>query len=156
MSGKINLMETPDTVTWSPVHFVFIEKRGPFATTAPSAWQEFHQRKGAVAGQAINFLSLYRFNLPEPIYRAGMVLAAAPAQVPEPFHYENFQGGKYARFTLYGSYSQLPEACGFAMERAAQLQLSVREDDFYLEHYVNDPAVTPDSQLITEILIPIR
>jgi effector-binding domain-containing protein len=27
-------------------------------------------------------------------------------------------------------------------------------DDFAIEHYVNDPRITPEDELVTEILVP--
>ena len=31
-----------------------------------------------------------------------------------------------------------------------------RRDDFCVESYVNDPKTTPESELVTEILIPVE
>ena len=68
---------------------------------------------------------------------------------------ETFKGGKYARFVLTGSYSNLGAASGRVFERVKELDLK-RRDDFCIESYVNDPKTTPESELVTEILIPIE
>ena len=87
------------------------------------------------------------------IYRAGFAVSGKPETLPPGFQYEEFQGGKYARFVLTGSYSQLPEACGKVFSIVEKTNLPMR-DGFFGENYVNDPNTTPEDQLQTEILIP--
>ena len=67
--------------------------------------------------------------------------------------YEKFKGGKYSRFVLTGPYSNLPEASGRVFQMAADQKIQTR-DDFNIENYANDPRTTPESELITQILIP--
>ena len=89
------------------------------------------------------------------VYRAGVGLAAEPQNLPTGLEYCKFHGGKYARFTLTGPYTNLPEASGRVFEMVKEQKLSVR-DDFNIENYVNDPRTTPVADLITQILIPVR
>ena len=35
----MNLTEVPEIVTWPEMHYVFMEKIGPFQNTAQQAWQ---------------------------------------------------------------------------------------------------------------------
>jgi len=148
------LNETPDTVQWPETHYVFLEKVGPFMQTAPAAWGEVHGRVPAVAehNQIAKYMSLYKVG--PQIYRAGVSVAAPPSNLPSGLQYEKFPGGKYSRFTLTGSYAQLGQASGRVFELAGQLDLLLR-DGFNIENYVTDPRVTPEDQLITEILLPI-
>jgi hypothetical protein len=44
------------------------------------------------------------------IYRAGVPVAIKPGKLPSGLVYEEFRGGKYFRFILTGSYSNLPNA----------------------------------------------
>ncbi len=118
--APMKLTQEPEIVTWPEMHYIFIEKIGPFQDTAGQAWQE---------------------------------LAAEPKNLPEKLTYEKFKGGKYSRFVLTGSYSNLPEASGRVFEIVAEKKIQVR-DDFYIENYANDPRTTPEDQLVTEILIP--
>jgi effector-binding domain-containing protein len=143
----------PDTVQWPETHYLFIEKVGPFQVNAPQAWTELHKLVPAIAehNMITGYMSLYRMG--PQIYRAGVSVAAEPKQLPPGMTCEKFAGGKYARFVLTGSYSQLPEATGRVVRSVQESRLPLR-DDYNIEHYVNDPRVTPEDQLITHILFP--
>ena len=149
----MKLTEAPEIVTWPETRYVFIEKIGPFQQTAPQAWQDLHQLVPGISedNKITGYMSLYKVG--PKIYRAGVSLAAAPIRLPENVRYEQFKGGKYSRFVLTGSYSNLPEASGRVFEIVAERQIRLR-DDYCIENYVNDPRTTPEEQLITEILIP--
>ncbi|MGZ3711659.1 MAG: GyrI-like domain-containing protein [Bdellovibrionota bacterium] len=152
----MSLNEKPTETIWPESHYVFIEKIGPFQETARAAWEEFHQKVGEL-GKDKSFLSvtsLYKMK-PQMIYRAGVMLKAMPALIPKGLRYEKFSGGKYTRFTLTGSYSQLPEACGKVFSIVERTALPLRED-FFIENYVNDPKTTLESDLITEIMMPTK
>jgi effector-binding domain-containing protein len=145
--APMKLTQEPEIVTWPEMHYVFIEKIGPFQDTAPQAWQEVHPLASAISehNKIAGYMSLYKVG--PKIYRAGLALAAEPANLPANLKYEKFKGGKYSKFVLTGSYANLPEACG----RVFEIQM---RDDFCTENYANDPRTTPEDQLITEILIP--
>jgi len=149
----MQLTEKPDLVTWPETHYVFVEKIGPFQNTAPQAWQELHQRVPEIA--ALNVITGYfsLYNMEHQIYRAGVSLAARPDDVPGGLRYEHFHGGKYSRFVLTGSYSNLPEASGRVFNIVRENKIPLR-NDFNIENYVNDPKTTPEDQLITEIMFP--
>ena len=88
------------------------------------------------------------------IYQAGVCLAAKPAEVPKGLQYRALSGGKYAKFLLTGPYSHIWMAFSQIFRTLAESGVRLRED-FCIENYVNDPKVTPEEQLQTEILIPI-
>ncbi len=149
----MSLNEVPQQVEWPQTHYVFVEKVGPFQQNAWLAWQTAHgcieelQKHNRILRQ----MSLYK---PGPqIYRAGFALQAPPVNLPQGMAYELFRGGAYSRFVLTGSYSQLPQASGRVWDLVAQNAVPLR-DDFAIEHYVNNPATTPEEELVTEILIP--
>jgi DNA gyrase inhibitor GyrI len=96
-------------------------------------------------------MSLYKCG-PE-VYRAGFALAAPPVDLPAGMGYDRFEGGKYSRFVLTGGYSNLPRASGQVWDTVAEKKIPVR-DSFAIEHYMNDPRVTPEAELLTEILVP--
>lgn len=150
----MNLTEKPDIKNWPACHYVYVEKIGPFQNTAQKCWQELNQKKEEILKltkiQAM--MSLYKIN-PTMIYRAGAQVESKPENLPSGLSYIKFEGGKYARFVLKGSYSQLPEACGKVFAIVKQMNMKVR-DGFYIENYVNDPKTTPEAELVTEILIP--
>jgi len=149
----MNLTEEPEIVTWPETHYVFIEKIGLFQNTAPQAWQNLHQLVSGISehNKITGYLSLYKVQ--PKIYRAGVSLAAAPVKLPAGLDYAKFKGGKYSRFVLTGSYSNLPQASRRVFEIVAEKQIQLR-DDFCIENYVTDPRTTPEEQLVTEILIP--
>ncbi|MGB0125187.1 MAG: GyrI-like domain-containing protein [Silvibacterium sp.] len=149
----MQLTEEPDIVTWPETHYVFIEKIGPFQNTAPQAWTELHKLVPAVSehNAITKYFSLY--NMERQIYRAGLGLAAAPANLPDSLQYEKFKGGKYSRFVLTGPYSDLPQASGRVFHIVKEKKIPLRAD-FNIENYANDPRTTPEDQLITEIMFP--
>jgi DNA gyrase inhibitor GyrI len=149
----MNLTQVPESVNWPETHYVFLEKVGPFMNTAPQAWTDVHKLIPAVAehNQIIGYMSLYKVG--PQIYRAGVAVSAPPADLPAGLQYEKFSGGRYSKFVLTGSYSQLPEASGRAFQLAEEHKLPLR-NTFNIENYVNDPRATPEDQLITEILFP--
>lgn len=149
----MNLTEEPELVNWPETYYAFVEKVGPFRQNAPAAWSEVQGAAGKLRehNRTIGAMSLYK---PGPqVYRAGFVLDAPPSELPEGLQYEKFAGGRYSKFTLTGSYAQLPEASGRVSALVAEQGIAVR-DGFYIENYVGDPKETPESDLVTEILVP--
>jgi DNA gyrase inhibitor GyrI len=150
----MQLDETPEIVTWPGMHYIFVEKMGAFLDTAPQAWQEMHWLVPEVsAHNEINgYLSLYKLH--QQIYRAGVSLAAEPVKLPKGLRYHAFPGGTYRRFVLTGGYSNLPRATLRTFAIVSEKKIRLR-DDYNIENYVNDPKMTPQEQLITEILYPV-
>jgi len=149
----MNLTERPDTVQWPETHYVFLEKVGPFMQTAPAAWTELHRLRPQLTehNKITGYMSLYKMG--PQIYRAGVSVAEPPQKLPEGLRYEKFAGGKYSRFVLTGSYTQLGPATGRACQLVAEQKIALR-DDFNIEHYTNNPETTPEAELKTEILFP--
>jgi len=149
----MNLTEQPEIVNWPETHHVFIEKIGPFMQNAGAAWQAAHALAPELKknNRATKYMSLYKIG--PQIYRAGFGLDAPPSQLPAGFTYELFHGGKYSRFLLTGPYTLLPQASGRVWELVKEKGIKTR-DDFAIENYLNDPSVTPEEQLLTEILVP--
>jgi DNA gyrase inhibitor GyrI len=143
----------PEIVQWPETHYVFVEKQGPFQTAAPQAWTELHKLTSAIEEQnaITGYMSLYKMG--PKIYRAGVSVAEKPENLPAGVAYEKFPGGKYARFVLGGSYAQLGPANCRVTEAVLAHGLKMR-DEYHIEHYVNDPRVTPEDELITHILFP--
>lgn len=149
----MNLTEAPEIVTWPETHYVFVEKIGPFQNTAQQAWQNVHQLVPKVLehNKITGYTSFYKMG--PQIYRAGVSVDAAPNNLPGGLAYTKFKGGKYSRFVLTGPYSDLGAASGRVWQIAAETKIPLR-DDFAIENYLNDPRITPEAQLITEILVP--
>jgi DNA gyrase inhibitor GyrI len=150
----MNLTENPETVAFAETHYVFIEKIGPIVQNAPSVWAQAHGFAPALSepNQITGYMSLYRMK--SQVYRAGFALSSAPRELPKGLTYEKFPGGRYGRFILIGPCHLLPEATSRAWNAAETRKLKIR-DDFAIENYVNDPRVTPEDQLRTEIMLPL-
>jgi len=150
----MRLTETPEYVTWPETHYAFVERTGSFPQNAPLTWQEFHQFLPQLKSSATvtGFLSLYK--MADQVYRAGASVGSKPAKLPGSLRYELFPGGKYARFVLTGPYPNLGKATGRVVEIVSEKKIALR-DGYHIEHYVNDPATTPEDELITEILFPV-
>ena len=149
----MNLTQEPEAVHFPATHYVFVEKVGPFMSTAGQAWQSAHTFVPELSknNKITSYMSLYKMG--PQVYRAGFGLAAPPVDLPEGLAYEQFDGGAYSRFVLTGPYTDLPAASGRVWNIVAEKELPVR-DDYAIENYMNDPNVTPPDQLITQILVP--
>ena len=151
----MNLTQTPEPVEWPETHYVFVEREGPFQPNAQQAWMEFHRLLPELnAGNTGRvFCSLYAMN--PPVYRAGVGVPEKPAVVPMGMRYELFAGGRYVKFTVVGSYMQLPQASGKVWDAVHAQGLGVRAG-WAIEHYCNNPRDVPEAELITEILVPVE
>lgn len=151
----MNLSEKPKAVKWPATHYVFVEKVGPFMETAKPAWDRLHELVPEIAkyNQIDAYLALYKFK-PKNTYRAGVALESKPVKLPKGLTYEVFEGGAYSKFTLKGPYSDLPEACGHIYDKYVPSNKVKLRNDWCIENYTNDPKITAEKDLITEILIP--
>jgi predicted transcriptional regulator YdeE len=154
----MNLIQVPGTVTWPKMHYIYIEKIGPFQETAAPAWQALRANEAhiAPASQITARLSQYRIEPQKMTYRAGVAVSEIPPQLPAGFLATTLGGDseKYIKFILTGPYSLLPAASGRVWDIVREKQFRLRPA-FCLEHYADDPQHTPESDLITEILIPV-
>jgi DNA gyrase inhibitor GyrI len=150
----MSLTKSPEVVHWETTHYVFVEKIGPFHETAPKCWQELHALIPELAAKNTieKHFAAYKVG-PQAVYRAGVSVAKPPMDLPAGLRYEALQGGKYSRFTYVGPYSGLPQISGEVWSYVREREVAVR-DGFALEYYANDPQKTPESELVTEILIP--
>lgn len=155
----INLSENPVIVEREAAHFAFIEKHGPFMKTAPQAWQEFWMVAATSIDQTMitGKMGIHR-EAPRkgepPIYQAGVTLRSLPNAL-KGLKLRSLPPGKYACFLLHGSYAQLSGAYPHIFALLPALKLTMR-DEFCIESYLNSPQDTPEDQLKTEILIPVK
>jgi predicted transcriptional regulator YdeE len=153
MPATLHLTSEPETIDFPPAHYVFVERVGNIPANAPQAWHTA-EKFAATLMQRNQITGAAAFYKPtQGIYRAGFLLAASPADLPQGLTYEKMSGGKYARFTLTGPLDQLPEANSRAYAIVAEKKIALR-DDFNIEHYLTDPRTTPAEQNVTAILLP--
>jgi AraC family transcriptional regulator len=157
---KMNLTENFEIVTRPATHYVFLEKHGPFAEIAPPTWDEMFPIMGTQVDQKriTEFLGLSgidRSKLGEDalIYQAGVAVSEPPSSALKGLQYRKIEAGKYARFLLIGPYSHIWSAFDQIFKKLAEANVELREE-YCIENYLNDPKVTPEDQLQTELLIP--
>jgi DNA gyrase inhibitor GyrI len=88
------------------------------------------------------------------IYQAGVALGEAPRGLPDGMRHRAIKSGTYARFLLTGPYAHIWTAFDTIFKALAEAKVELRPE-FCIENYVNDPRVTPEDQLTTELLVPI-
>ena len=158
---EMNLTTEFETVTRPLTHYVFIEKRGPFAEVAPPLWKEFHPLLSQLDQSKVReYLGVSGIDKSRPgedamIYDAGVSMAGEPERLPTGLQHRAIKSGKYARFLLTGPYSQIWMAFDRVFKILAEKRVALRPE-FCIENYVNDPRETPEDTLKTEILIPIE
>jgi DNA gyrase inhibitor GyrI len=94
-----------------------------------------------------------RFDSNAMVYQAGVTLANRIELRAGLLHRE-INKGKYARFVLRGPYAKIWMAFDQVFKVLAEKKVALRSE-FYIENYLNDPRVTPEDELKTELLIPI-
>jgi AraC family transcriptional regulator len=158
----MNLTPKPDFVTRPAMHFVFMQKQGPFAEVAIPAWMDmFRLLENKIEKPEIKeFLGLSIMDLKTKdessmLYDAGVALEHEPKSVPKGLEHKKIPAGKYARFVLTGPYHQVWPAFEKIFQILGDSKTKLRPGAC-IENYVNDPNTTPEDQLITELLVPVE
>jgi AraC family transcriptional regulator len=156
----MNLSEEFEPVSRPLTHYVFLEKHGPFAEVAPPLWSDLMPLLGKLDRQQVReFLGLSgldksRTGEDTMIYQAGVALAQEPNKLPEGLAQRTIKAGKYACFLLTGPYSHIWMAFDRIFKELSEKRVTLRPE-FCIENYLNDPRVTPEDQLQTQLLVPI-
>ncbi len=156
----MNLTENFETVQRPLTHYVFLEKRGPFAEVAPPLWNELAPLVPKIDQKQIReYLGVSGVDKSRPgedsmIYQAGVGCAVKPDPLPDRLQHRAIKAGKYARFLLTGPYSQIWMAFDRIFKTLTEQKVELRPE-FCIENYLNDPRVTPEDKLETELLVPI-
>ena len=156
----MNLSPEFRTVTRPLTHFVYLETEGPFQEVAPPLWDKLLPLLPLLDEQQIReylgFSGIDKTKVGEAamIYQAGVGVAAEPRRLPDGLRHREVKSGKYARFVLTGPYTQIWMAFDRMFRTLAEETVELRPE-FCIENYVNDPRLTPEDQLQTELLVPI-
>jgi AraC family transcriptional regulator len=157
---NVNLTSDFEAVTRPLTHYVFLEKRGPFAEVAPPLWNDLMPLLQHIDPPEVReFLGVSGVDKTRPgedamIYQAGVALAHNPDGLPAGLQHRAIRSGRYARFLLTGPYSQIWTAFDKIFKTLAEKSVTLRPE-FCIENYLNDPRNTPEDQLQTELLVPI-
>lgn len=162
LTREITMNLTPDfeAVHRPLTHYVYLEKRGPFAEVAPPLWTELMPLLQRLDQKQIHeYLGVSGIDKTKPgedamIYQAGVSCTAKPESLPDALQLKTIKPGKYARFLLIGPYSHIWMAFDRIFKTLAERKVELRPE-FCIENYLNDPRVTPEDKLETELLVPI-
>ena len=157
----MNLSAEFEPVSRPLTHYVFLEKHGPFAEVAPPLWNDLLPLLGKLDQQQVReYLGLSgidknRSGEDTMIYQAGVALAQEPNKLPDGLRHRAIKAGHYARFLLIGPYSHIWMAFDRIFKTLSEKRVTLRAE-FCIENYLNDPRVTPEEQLQTQLLVPIE
>lgn len=149
-----------DSITRPVTHYAFLEKRGPFAEVAPPLWNELHSLLAQIdPAEVREYLGVSGVDKSRPgedamVYQAGVALVHEADNLPIGMQQRSIKGGKYARFVLTGPYAHIGAAFDRIFKNLAEKQVALRPE-FCIENYLNDPRMTAESELKTELLVPI-
>lgn len=157
----MNLTLKPEIITRPSIHFLQIEKTGIFKEVAMPTWYELipivdlKVDKSKIT-EYLGFSSMDPNTKDESsmYYAAGVVLSEKPSTVPKGLDYKKIAGGKYAKFTLTGSWTGVWPAFEKIFRALAESKMELREGAC-IENYLNNPETTPEEELLTELLVPI-
>lgn len=156
----MNLSAEFETVTRPLTHFVFLETQGPFPEVAPPLWDKLLPLVPRLDPEHIReylgFSGIDKTKVGEDtmIYQAGVALDSEPRKLPDGLRHRAVKSGKYARFVLRGPYAEIWMAFNRIFQTLAERKVELRPE-FCIENYINDPRVTPEDQLQTELLVPV-
>ena len=144
-------------------NYIYVEKCGPFMETAGALWGGFYQAMGTLNMDKTNIKFTAGLNCIDEskagdekyTLQAGRAVVEVPKNLPSDFKVKTIAAGKFAKFTLTGSYSYLAEVYPHAFKIISENNLE-RRLEFSIEKYVSTYGETPEDQLITEIYIPIN
>lgn len=132
--------------------------------TAPKVWGDVHailgncnyvgEKKKAMAG--LSMFDETKEGDEKYVYRAGLFLNSALDNEIEGLETREVPGGKFAKFLLTGSYEKLPQAYPSATSQVTSAGLTLRNDAFFMEIYLNTYGTVPDEELLTEIYVPVN
>lgn len=158
---NLNLTLKPEIITRPTTHFLHVRKAGIFAEVAMPTWYAMFPLIGAIDKSSIKeFLGASVMDLKTQdevgmFYDAGIALNEKPAHVPKGMEYTKINSGKYARFILTGPYPGVWPAFEKIFQILGDKKIELR-DGACIENYISNPEITPEVDLITELLVPVK
>lgn len=156
ISQKLEIIERPETKIFS-----LKTKGGNFDEIAPLVWQDFLgilEKSGQDLSQS-EFLGVSLVSegseSDNHIYKAAVSCPSGKNLNFNDLTEELLPASKYAKFLLKGSYEGIWPAFNFAFKKINESEHEFSQAPC-LENHLNDPSLTSESELLTEILIPIK
>ena len=157
---NLEMMDAPEVVTRDARMALAVVGEGPFAETAPGVWERLFASVDLAAHttDTTEFLGLSRVEdrvgkSPRNVYHAAFTVEEA-LEIPG-CETVPVQGGHYLRWVLKGPHRNIWPAFHRVLRLANESTHALREAPC-LEIYLNNPAMTPEPELLTELLVPIQ
>lgn len=156
---KLNLSQEPQIIERPETTILFHESTGGrFEEIAPPVWEDFLRtlENGKQDLSQSEFLGVSSVDQSESHCYKAAITVPSNVEINLPsLKRETLVKSKYAKFILKGSYDGVWPAFDFAFKKLNEMGLELA-DLPCLENYINDPRETPEEELLTEILIPVK
>ncbi len=147
------------------VEVVYCRGEGPYRESAPETWGRLWAWVNG-RGLAGRVRGAYGFGLDDPTatppekLRYDACLAIEGGTVPDAaagIGVQTLPGGRYGIYRLQGPYQGMAEAFG-RLHGAwlPQAGETLEPQRPFLEIYINDPTEVPESELLTDLCLPLR
>lgn len=157
LTTEPEIIERKETVVW-----VLKTKGEHFSEIAPVIWMDFLKYIDPHFSELTEskFMGISSINHGvesegESIYKAAVSVASESGLQIDGLEKETLPKRKYAKFLLKGSHVGVWPAFEESLRIVNESDFEIGEGEC-LEVYLNDPSQTPEDELLTEILIPIK
>lgn len=159
---QVNLSQHAEVVERSWGKMLCVNVQGEFSKTAMNAWRTFWKEVREQKIDMSNFTSILSFSHVDNgkkgaeryTFLAGALVNKNIDNFTTPLEITDTGAGKYAKYILTGSYSQLSQAWPKAFQQAQEAY--TLRNCFSVERYANSPEENAEEDLITELYIPVE
>lgn len=163
VSMNLNMTEKPEIVSRPETKIYSKRISGKnFSEIAPLVWDDFikvltHTDQDLSESEwlGLSYIDQKEIEENSHIYKAAISVPSKKEIHFSEFEHESISPQKYLKFVLKGSYLGI----WAAFEKAFEIMDKnghILGDGPCLENYINDPKETPEEELLTEILIPVK
>ncbi|MNJ94897.1 Transposon Tn10 TetD protein [compost metagenome] len=159
---SLNLSEKPEVITRAKMEiFALKGQGGSFADIAPLVWQNFlnilsQQKQDLSSSEYLGLSYIESINQRDNhIYKVAISNPTGQSLSFKELEREVLPEQKYLKFDLKGSYRGVWPAFNQIFKYVSENSYELA-DGPCLENYLNDPSCTPEDELLTELLVPIK
>jgi len=144
------------------IKVIFASAMGPYHKSAQVAWDTIcaYASKRGLMGPSSQFLSISHddptITEPEKCRYEACIAVSGDVKPEGKIGVKTIPAGKYAVFTVKGSYNNLLPSYGYIFGRWMQENKVEFSDEPAFEKYLNSPDVTPEEDLLTEIWVKLK
>lgn len=163
LSMNLNMDENFEIIIREEVTFFTTEVSGKsFIEIAPITWDNFlstiNNSKQDISESEFLALSYIQNSLIEDkshIYKVGITCSKEKPLSFKHLKKDKIKKTKYAKFILKGSYLSIWPAFERIFKILSETDLAL-DPSPCLENYLNNPKITPEEDLLTELLVPLK